>query len=60
MAKRTAGLLEENAAGGQFEKSMINPQSFKKELLFIYWVGRVEPGLARSACRRFGIDLADE
>lgn len=39
---------------------MINPQSFKKELLFIYWVGRVEPGLARSACRRFGIDLADE
>ena len=33
---------------------------FKKELLFIYWVGRVEPGLACSACRCLGIDLTDE
>ena len=39
---------------------MINPQIKKIGLLFIAWVDRVAPSLARSACKLLGIDLAGE
>ena len=42
------------------QKSMINTQIKKHILLIIARVARVAPGLARSACKLLGIDLAGE